>query len=46
MNDINLMYSRNGYDLVHGVATTAATEKFDLVDDNIIDNLDITEWLS
>jgi len=45
-NDINLMYSRNGYDLVHGVATTAATEKFDLVDDNIIDNLDITEWLS
>ena len=32
--DINLMYAVNGYNLVTGVATTGATEKFDLVDDN------------
>ena len=44
--DINQMYSDNGYNLVNGVATTTATKKFDLVDDNVIDNLDITEWLS
>ena len=32
-------------DLTAGVATTAGTEKFDLVDNNVIDDADIAEWL-
>lgn len=44
--DMNLMYSANSYDLYNGVATSSATEKFDLVDDNVVNNLDINEWLS
>ena len=42
--DINLMFQLG--DLVTGVATTAATEQFDLIDNNFIDDADITEWLS
>ena len=42
--DINEMLASG--DLVAGVPTTAATEKFDLVDDNRVDDLDILEWLS
>ena len=32
--------------LVTGVITSVSTERFDLVDDDIIDAADITEWLS
>ena len=42
--DLDLMYSENGYDLVHGVSV-AGGDPFDLTGDNIVDNLDITEWL-
>ncbi|MBI86357.1 MAG: hypothetical protein CMJ81_24430 [Planctomycetaceae bacterium] len=45
-SDLNLMYSENFHDLVNGVATTEATEKFDLVDDDVVDNLDIDQWLA
>ena len=41
--DINLMFDQG--DLVSGVATTVSTEIYDLIDDNVIDNADITEWL-
>ncbi len=44
--DMKLMYSANGHDLVNGVASSPDTEKFDLVDDNVINNLDIDAWLS
>lgn len=42
--DINLMFDQGN--LVTGAATAAATDKFDLIDDNVIDNQDIAEWLS
>ena len=42
--DINLMFAQG--DLVTGVATTAGTEKFDLIDNDMIDGADITEWLA
>ena len=42
--DVNEMFSQG--DLVSGVVTNAATEKFDLIDNNIIDEADISEWLS
>ena len=41
--DINMMFAQG--DLTAGVATTAGTEKFDLVDNNVIDDADIAEWL-
>ena len=43
LSDINLMIAQGN--LVAGVPTNTATEKFDLVDNNIIDDADITEWL-
>ena len=45
VSDVNLMYSENFHNLVNGVATTEATEKFDLVDDDVIDNVDLDQWL-
>ena len=41
--DINLMFGLGN--LVLGVPTTASTEKFDLIDNNTIDDADIAEWL-
>ena len=43
LSDIDEMFLQGN--LVTGVSTTSATEKFDLVDDNVIDNLDLDEWL-
>lgn len=42
--DINLLFRQGN--LVAGVNTTRSTEKFDLVDDNVIDQLDIDKWLT
>jgi len=42
--DINLMFQVG--DLRTGVATSENTENFDLIDNDIIDAADITEWLS
>jgi len=42
--DINQMFQVG--DLVMGVPTSVTTDKFDLVDNDIIDAADITEWLS
>ena len=44
LSDINLMYQQG--DLVAGVATSVATEKYDLIDNNVIDQSDIATWLS
>ena len=44
MSDINLATSQG--DIVAGFPTTPATEKFDLIDDDLINDLDISEWLS
>ena len=42
--DINLMFRQGN--LVTGVNVTPSTEKFDLVNDNVINQLDIDRWLS
>jgi len=42
--DINRMFEVGN--LRTGVVTSVSTERFDLVDDDIIDAADITEWLS
>ena len=42
--DMNLMLGVGN--LVVGVPTTFGTAKFDLILDNVIDNADITDWLS
>ena len=44
LSDINLMFAQG--DLVAGVNTIPITEKYDLVDDDMLDGEDITEWLS
>lgn len=43
LSDVNMMFSQG--DLTVGVPTTAATDNFDLIDNNSIDDADITEWL-
>ena len=43
LDDIELLFEQGN--LVTGIPTVVATEKFDLVDDNSIDNADMTEWL-
>ena len=42
--DINQMFEKG--DLVAGVATTVSTGRFDLIDNDTLDAVDITEWLS
>ena len=44
MLDINRMFEVGN--LVTGVVTSVSTGRFDLVDNDIIDAADITEWLS
>ena len=43
--DLNKMYADTGYDLVNGVAATGL-EQFDLNTDDVVNNLDIDEWLT
>jgi hypothetical protein len=42
-SDLTLMFQAGN--LVTGVATSASTEKFDLVDDGTLDAADLSEWL-
>ncbi|MBP60686.1 MAG: hypothetical protein CMJ62_04090 [Planctomycetaceae bacterium] len=43
-DDLDRMYSENGYDLVNGVSV-ASGDPFDLTGDDMVDNLDVTAWL-
>ena len=44
LDDINLMFEQGN--LGTGIVTSAPTEKFDLIDDNVINQSDILEWLA
>ena len=44
VRDINILYQQGS--LTAGVVTSSSNEAFDLIDDNIINMADLTEWLS
>ena len=44
VEDINILYQQGS--LIAGVIVSSSNEEFDLIDDNIINTADLTEWLS